>query len=181
MAEPAKREGAVVPSWPWKECRAHYTLHSTSNLVARHAMLRNLQSMRLQQEQRLVRVDNGEKELDRQGADVMLKVSLYACVCHVCVCHAKHALLTTAHCSRRSSPPSPRSVNCSRPPRRKREIEGHLRVYRVRMIPTPEQARELKRCFSAARHAYNATVAAVNGSDRANFYQLMHVIEKLSR
>ena len=71
---------------------AHYTLHSTSNLVARHAMLRNLQSMRLQQEQRLVRVDNGEKELDRQGADVMLKVSLYACVCHACVCHAKHRL-----------------------------------------------------------------------------------------
>lgn len=74
VAEPAEREGAVVPKWAWKEVRAHYSLHSTSNLVARHAMLRNLQSMRLQQEQRLVRVDNGEKELDRQGADIMLKI-----------------------------------------------------------------------------------------------------------
>jgi len=77
VAEPAEREGAVVPKWAWKELRCHYTLHSTSNLVARHAMLRNLQSMRLQAEQRLVRVDNGERELDRQGADVMLKVCHY--------------------------------------------------------------------------------------------------------
>lgn len=57
--------------------------------------------------------------------------------------------------------------------RRKRPIEGELRSYRVRMIPTPEQERELKRCFSAARRAYNATVAAVeNDGARVNFYEL---------
>ena len=37
-------------------------------------MIRQLQVMRQQQEQHLVRVDNGEKELDRQSADMMLKV-----------------------------------------------------------------------------------------------------------
>jgi transposase len=55
--------------------------------------------------------------------------------------------------------------------RRKRELNGHLRVYRVRMVPTADQTRELKRSLSAARHAYNATVASVNGGARANFYE----------
>lgn len=93
VAEPAEREGAVVPKWSWKEVRVHYELHSTSNLVARHKMLRQLQSMRSQQEQRLVRVDGTEKELDRQGADMMLKVRAmpsFHPVCPLCVC----ALLT---------------------------------------------------------------------------------------
>jgi hypothetical protein len=76
VAEPAEREGAVVPKWGWKEVRVHYELHATGNFVARHKMIRQLQCMRSQQEQRLVRVDNGEKELDRQGADLMLKASL---------------------------------------------------------------------------------------------------------
>lgn len=43
--------------------------------------------------------------------------------------------------------------------RRKREVQGQLRSYAVRMIPTAEQKRELKRCFAASRHAYNWTVA----------------------
>lgn len=42
--------------------------------------------------------------------------------------------------------------------RRKRELKGQLRSYKVRMIPTAEQKRELKRCFSAARHSYNWTL-----------------------
>ena len=57
--------------------------------------------------------------------------------------------------------------------RRKRELVGQLRTYRVRMIPTTEQRRELRRCFSAARHAYNWTVAQVEKHDaRPNFYDL---------
>lgn len=79
--------------------------------------------------------------------------------------HAPRQEVSEPFASRGTAPPS------SSVKRRKREIEGHLRVYRVRMIPTTEQARELKRCFSAARHAYNAAVAAVNGGDRANFYE----------
>ena len=74
VAEPTEREGAPVPSWSWKEVRIHYELHATGNFVARHKMIRSLQCMRQQQEERLVRVDNGEKELDRQGADLMLKI-----------------------------------------------------------------------------------------------------------
>ncbi len=56
--------------------------------------------------------------------------------------------------------------------RRKRAIEGELRSYKIRMIPNAEQKRELKRCFSAARHAYNHTVAAINeGGARVNFFE----------
>ena len=55
--------------------------------------------------------------------------------------------------------------------RRKRELNGHLRVYAVRMFPTAEQTVELKRCFAASRHAYNATVASINGGERANYYE----------
>ena len=74
VAEPAEREGAPVPPWSWKDVRSHYELHSTGNFVARHKMIRQLQCMRAQAEQRLVRVDNGEKELDRGNADLLLKI-----------------------------------------------------------------------------------------------------------
>lgn len=74
VAEPAEREGVSVPTWAWKDLRSHYMLHSTGNTVSRHMMIRCLQNMRAQAEQRLVRVDNGETELDRGGADLMLKV-----------------------------------------------------------------------------------------------------------
>ena len=56
--------------------------------------------------------------------------------------------------------------------RRKRPINGKLRTYQVRMITTPEQRRELKRCFSAARCAYNATVNRINTHGMASFYTL---------
>ena len=39
------------------------------------------------------------------------------------------------------------------------------------MFPTPKQIEELKRCFSASRHAYNSTVASINGGQPANFYE----------
>jgi transposase len=55
--------------------------------------------------------------------------------------------------------------------RRKRERVGHLRNFAVRMWPTPEQTVELKRCFSASRHAYNATVSSINDGNSANFYE----------
>lgn len=57
--------------------------------------------------------------------------------------------------------------------RRKRVILGQLRSYRVRMIPTTEQKRELKRCFGAARHAYNHFVDQVeNHKERPNEYAI---------
>jgi transposase len=57
--------------------------------------------------------------------------------------------------------------------RRKRERVGAYRQYRVRMIPTAAQKRELKRCFAAARHAYNWFVDRVeNRGDAPNEYAL---------
>jgi len=64
----------VAPRWSWKELAVHYTLHSTSNFVGRHQMLRCLQSMRSQQESRLLRVESGERELDKQSSDLILKI-----------------------------------------------------------------------------------------------------------
>ena len=74
VAEPCEREGVVVPKWSWKEIQMHYCYHSTSNNVGRHQMIRQLQMLRAQAETRLVRVDNGERELDRGGAELMLKI-----------------------------------------------------------------------------------------------------------
>ena len=74
VCAPVQREGDKPPAWPWKDVRAHFTLHCTSNFVARHTMIRSLQTMRQQQEERLVRVDNGEKELDRQNSELLLKI-----------------------------------------------------------------------------------------------------------
>jgi transposase len=74
-----------------------------------------------------------------------------------------------------SQPFAPHGVNVAQPTskgkRRKRELDGQLRTFRVRMIPTLEQKRELKRTFSAARHAYNWTVTAMKGGKRANFME----------
>jgi len=50
--------------------------------------------------------------------------------------------------------------------RRKRVLVGQLRCYRVRMMPTAEQRHELKRCFGAARHAYNWFVDQVENQDK---------------
>ena len=85
VAEPAEREGAIVPPWSWTDVELHYKLHATGNTISRHMMIRSLQNMRAQAEERLVRCDNGEKELDRQGADLLLKVCV--CVCWNAVCH----------------------------------------------------------------------------------------------
>ena len=44
-------------------------------------------------------------------------------------------------------------------------LTGHLHTYMVLLLPTRSQVLELKRCFSAARRAYNQTVARIkNGA-----------------
>ena len=53
--------------------------------------------------------------------------------------------------------------------RRTRERVGAYRQYKVRMIPTPEQKRELKQCFAAARSSYNWFVGRVeNHGEKPN-------------
>ena len=63
--------------------------------------------------------------------------------------------------------PGPEDGTPAAKKRRKRERIGAYRQYRVRMIPTPEQKRQLKQCFSAARHAYNYFVDRVKNHDDA--------------
>ena len=54
-----------------------------------------------------------------------------------------------------------------------------MRTYQVRMIPTPVQKKELKRCFSAARKAYNWTVSRINTNGMASFYNLRNEYRNL--
>lgn len=46
--------------------------------------------------------------------------------------------------------------------KRKRPIEGQLRTFKVRMVPTPEQAKVLKEAFAGARWVYNQVVKTIN-------------------
>ena len=87
VCEPCENEGVVVPKWSWKDIQLHFTHHSTQNSIGRHQMIRSLQEMRAQAAQRLVRVDNGERELDRGGAELMLKVREFLRGCRIPISH----------------------------------------------------------------------------------------------
>lgn len=69
-----RAEGVVAPAWSWKEIHAHYALHVTDEAIARTSTIRMLQNMRYHAESRLVRVKAGQKELDKQGSDLVLKI-----------------------------------------------------------------------------------------------------------
>lgn len=74
VREPRKLEGVETPEWPWKDLRTHFLLHASDPRIARLSTCRQLQTMRFAVEQRLMRVENGEKEVDKQGCDLMLKI-----------------------------------------------------------------------------------------------------------
>lgn len=74
VVEPAKREGVAVVDWAWREVANHFRLHTTNAVVGRTHMIQSLTAMRCQVEQRLVRVENGERELDKTNADLILKI-----------------------------------------------------------------------------------------------------------
>ena len=63
---------------------------------------------------------------------------------------------------------------------RKRPINGWMRTYQMRMIPTPAQKLELKRCFAAARKAYNWTVKRINTNGMASFITLRNEYRNLN-
>lgn len=58
------------------------------------------------------------------------------------------------------------------PFKRKQAVEGNLRTYKVRMLPTVAQVTELKRCFSMARLVYNKTLRRVKDGSRLNTIEL---------
>jgi hypothetical protein len=74
VVEPAKREGVMVVDWAWRDVANHFRLHTTNSIVGRTHMIQSLTAMRCQVEQRLVRVENGERELDKVNADLCLKI-----------------------------------------------------------------------------------------------------------
>lgn len=66
-------------------------------------------------------------------------------------------------------PPPLDAEKRKRPPpfKRQAELNGSLRTFKVRMLPTREQVVELKRCFSACRRAYNWALARVKNENAA--------------
>ena len=74
VVEPARREGVTVVDWAWRDVANHFRLHTTNAIVGRTHMIQSLTAMRCQVEQRLVRVENGERELDKTNADLCLKI-----------------------------------------------------------------------------------------------------------
>ena len=75
IVEPCEREGVSVPPWGWREIQAHFTCHVVDDTLGRMGTVRLLAQMRMQAEQRLLRVEpDGSRELDKQGAELMLKL-----------------------------------------------------------------------------------------------------------
>ena len=59
--------------WSWKDVRTHFLLHCSDTRIARTQTVRQLQTARYCLEQRLMRVTDGEREIDKAGAELMLK------------------------------------------------------------------------------------------------------------
>jgi hypothetical protein len=60
--------------WRWPDIRTHFLLHSKDPRIARTNTVAQLQTMRFAVEARLIRHENGERELDKGAAEMMLKI-----------------------------------------------------------------------------------------------------------
>ena len=76
VADPAEEEGVDVPSWDWKEIRAHFQLHSVDSRMQRYENIRTLSAMRKTLEMQLLRRDaeTGEQSLDKNNAEAIMKI-----------------------------------------------------------------------------------------------------------
>ena len=75
IEEPCAKEGVDVPPWHWKDIRSHFECHKVDDRLQSTVKVRLLANMRMQLEQRLVRVDeSGNKELDSKNSELMLKI-----------------------------------------------------------------------------------------------------------
>lgn len=77
VVEPAAREGVEVVEWSWKALATHFKLHTTNSVVGRTSMINSLTAMRMQVEQRLLRIEGEDCELDAKNADLCLKVNRF--------------------------------------------------------------------------------------------------------
>ena len=76
--------------------------------------------------------------------------------------------------------PAPEALEPTEAPKkhafkRQRALEGVLRTYKVRMLPTEAQRQDLKLAFSMARYAYNWAVGCINAGAKTNFQELRKV------
>ena len=85
VQEPRKREGVLTPDWSWKDLRTHFLLHCCDGKIARLATCRQLQTMRYAVEQRLMRIDGEDREVDKGGCDLMLKVRTLPSIPNLCL------------------------------------------------------------------------------------------------
>lgn len=74
VQEPRRREGVLSPDWAWKDVRSHFLLHCSDNTIARTFTVKSLQTARYNIESRLIRVTDGEREVDKAGCELMLKL-----------------------------------------------------------------------------------------------------------
>ena len=76
VADPVEEEGVDVPSWDWKEIRAHFQLHSVDSRMQRYENIRTLSAMRKTLEMQLLRRDQetGEQTLDKNNAEAIMKI-----------------------------------------------------------------------------------------------------------
>ena len=70
VVEPARREGILIPTWDYRAIAAHYRLHTTNAIIGRTSMVQSLTAMRCQVESCLIRVENGERQLDKANAEL---------------------------------------------------------------------------------------------------------------
>lgn len=54
--------------------RTHFLLHCSNNTIARTFTVKSLQVARLNIEARMMRVTDGEREVDKAGCELMLKL-----------------------------------------------------------------------------------------------------------
>ena len=70
---PRAQEGVPTPPWAWKDLRTHFLLHCTDKEISGTMRLRQLQTARFGVTERLMRVTDGEREVDKAGLDALIK------------------------------------------------------------------------------------------------------------
>ena len=79
VVDPAEAEGVPVPAWPWKDIRAHYTMHKMDARMQRYENMRTLGAMRKTLELSLLKQEedadgNWTHSLDKANAEQILKI-----------------------------------------------------------------------------------------------------------
>jgi hypothetical protein len=60
--------------WSWKDVRTHFLLHCSDTLISRTFTIKSLQTARYTVESKLIRVSDGERDIDKAGCELMLKL-----------------------------------------------------------------------------------------------------------